>query len=89
MTSRYFVVASNEVASIRKIILIINVLVFLTDESTKENEPNHFTKAFNKENLSDCGISEDTLQHFCSPDPSVIKVIDGVKYNIEDGTYTW
>ncbi|CAB3234607.1 unnamed protein product [Arctia plantaginis] len=59
------------------------------DESSKGNEPNHFTKAFNKENLSDCGISKDMLQHFCSPDPNVIKAIDCVKYNTEDETYTW
>lgn len=59
------------------------------DESTKENEPNHFAKAFNKENLSDCGISESMLQHFCSPDPSLVKPLDSVKYNTEDDTYTW
>ncbi|XP_026329618.1 protein downstream neighbor of son homolog [Hyposmocoma kahamanoa] len=59
------------------------------DESSKENEPNHFTKAFNKENLSDCGISEEMLQHFCSSDPSLIKSLDSVKYNTEDNTYTW
>ncbi|XP_026757832.2 protein downstream neighbor of son homolog [Galleria mellonella] len=59
------------------------------DEASKENEPNHFTKAFNKENLSDCGISEEMLQHFCSPDPSIVKPLDSVKYNTEDGTYTW
>lgn len=55
----------------------------------KENEPNHFTKAFNKENLSDCGISEDMLQLFCSSDPSTVKSMDSVKYNAEDDTYTW
>ncbi|RVE54789.1 hypothetical protein evm_000556 [Chilo suppressalis] len=59
------------------------------DESSKENEPNHFSKAFNKENLSDCGISESMLQHFCSPDPAVVKPLDSVKYNTEDDTYTW
>ncbi|CAK1582305.1 unnamed protein product [Parnassius mnemosyne] len=59
------------------------------DESSKENEPNQFTKAFNKENLSDCGISEDLLQLFCSPDPSMVKSLDSVKYNTEDDTYTW
>ncbi|KAM3963449.1 LOW QUALITY PROTEIN: humpty dumpty [Aphomia sociella] len=59
------------------------------DESTKENEPNLFTKAFNKENLSDCGISEEMLQHFCSPDPNLVKSLDSVKYNTEDDTYTW
>ncbi|XP_063531729.1 protein downstream neighbor of son homolog [Cydia strobilella] len=59
------------------------------DESSKENEPNHFAKAFNKENLSDCGISEDMLQHFCSSDPSIVKPLDSVKYNAEDNTYTW
>ncbi|CAH2074454.1 unnamed protein product, partial [Iphiclides podalirius] len=59
------------------------------DESTKENEPNHFTKAFNKENLSDCGISEEMLQLFCSSDPSLVKSLDSVKYNAEDDTYTW
>ncbi|XP_041977627.1 protein downstream neighbor of son homolog isoform X2 [Aricia agestis] len=60
----------------------------LAEESTKENEPNHFSKAFNKENLSDCGLSEDMLKLFCSPDPSLIQSIDSVKCN-EDGTYTW
>ncbi|XP_059050147.1 protein downstream neighbor of son homolog [Achroia grisella] len=59
------------------------------DESSKENEPNHFTKAFNKENLSDCGINEEMLQHFCSPDPSIVKPLDSVKYNTEDDTYSW
>ncbi|KAF9410729.1 hypothetical protein HW555_010274 [Spodoptera exigua] len=59
------------------------------DESSKENEPNHFTKAFNKENLSDCGISEEMLQHFCSSDPNVVKPLDCVKYNTEDDTYMW
>ncbi|KAF9822296.1 hypothetical protein SFRURICE_017571 [Spodoptera frugiperda] len=55
----------------------------------EENEPNHFTKAFNKENLSDCGISEEILQHFCSSDPNVVKPLDCVKYNTEDDTYMW
>ncbi|KAG6452901.1 hypothetical protein O3G_MSEX007855 [Manduca sexta] len=59
------------------------------DESGKENEPKHFAKAFNKENLSDCGINEDMLQHFCSSDPKIIKTLDSVKYNTEDSTYTW
>ncbi|CAH0604508.1 unnamed protein product [Chrysodeixis includens] len=59
------------------------------DESSKENDPNLVAKAFNKENLSDCGISEEMLQHFCSPDPSMIKPLDSVKYNTEDNTYTW
>ncbi|XP_073944314.1 humpty dumpty [Choristoneura fumiferana] len=59
------------------------------DESAKENEPNHFTKAFNKENLSDCGISEKMLQHFCSADPSLVTALDSIKYNPEDNTYTW
>ncbi|XP_049867704.1 protein downstream neighbor of son homolog [Pectinophora gossypiella] len=59
------------------------------DESSKENEPNHFTKAFNKENLSDCGISEELLQLLCSSDASIIKPLDSVKYNPEDDTYTW
>ncbi|XP_053623902.1 protein downstream neighbor of son homolog [Plodia interpunctella] len=59
------------------------------DESSKENEPNLFSKAFNKENLSDCGISEAMLQHFCSPDPSLVQALDSVKYNPEDDTYTW
>lgn len=59
------------------------------DESSKENEPNHFAKAFNKENLSDCGISEEMLQHFCSSDPNVIKPLDCVKYNMDDDTYMW
>ncbi|XP_050666180.1 protein downstream neighbor of son homolog isoform X2 [Leptidea sinapis] len=58
------------------------------DEISKENE-NHFAKAFNKENLSDCGISEQLLAHFCSPDPSVVRPLDSVKYNLEDDTYTW
>ncbi|CAG4907999.1 unnamed protein product [Colias eurytheme] len=61
----------------------------LAEESTKENEPNHFAKAFKKENLSDCGISEDLLLHFCSSDPNSIKSLDSVKYNAEDDTYTW
>ncbi|XP_013190045.1 protein downstream neighbor of son homolog [Amyelois transitella] len=59
------------------------------DESSKDKEPNLFSKAFNKENLSDCGISETMLQHFCSPDPSLVKSLDSVKYNPEDDTYTW
>ncbi|XP_012552973.1 protein downstream neighbor of son homolog [Bombyx mori] len=58
-------------------------------EPSKENEANHFTKAFNKENLSDCGLSEDMLQHFCSPDPAVVKTLDSVKYNTEDDTYSY
>lgn len=61
----------------------------VSDEISKENEPNHFAKAFNKENLSDCGISEDMLQYFCSADPSVTKQLDSVKYNTEDDSYTW
>lgn len=65
------------------------VIIFILDESSKENEPNHFTKAFNKENLSDCGISEEMLQHFCSSDPNVVKPLDCVKYNTEDDTYMW
>ncbi|KAL0893652.1 hypothetical protein ABMA27_013812 [Loxostege sticticalis] len=59
------------------------------DESSKENEPNAFSKAFNKENLSDCGISEEMLQHFCSPDPQLVQPLDSVKYNTEDSTYSW
>ncbi|XP_034840439.1 protein downstream neighbor of son homolog [Maniola hyperantus] len=59
------------------------------DKTSKENEPNNFAKAFNKENLSDCGISEDMLQLFCSSDASALKSIDSVKYNAEDGTYSW
>ncbi|CAH0748019.1 unnamed protein product [Diatraea saccharalis] len=59
------------------------------DENAKENEPNHFSKAFNKENLSDCGISESMLQHFCSPDPAVVRPLDSVKYNTDDDTYSW
>ncbi|XP_068629777.1 protein downstream neighbor of son homolog isoform X2 [Battus philenor] len=59
------------------------------EEASKQNEPNHFTKAFNKENLSDCGINKDLLQLFCSPDPSTVKSLDSVKYNVEDDTYTW
>ncbi|XP_072944042.1 protein downstream neighbor of son homolog [Epargyreus clarus] len=59
------------------------------DESSKENDPNQFTKAFNKENLSDCGISEEMLQHFCSPDPSLVKSVESIKYNSEDDTYSW
>ncbi|VVC89739.1 unnamed protein product [Leptidea sinapis] len=58
------------------------------NEISKENE-NHFAKAFNKENLSDCGISEQLLAHFCSPYPSVVRPLDSVKYNLEDDTYTW
>ncbi|XP_013181992.1 PREDICTED: protein downstream neighbor of son homolog [Papilio xuthus] len=59
------------------------------EETSKENEPNHFTKAFNKENLSDCGINKDMLQLFCSSDPSLVKSIDSVKYDAEDETYSW
>lgn len=59
------------------------------DESSNENEPNNFTKAFNKENLSDCGMSDQMLQHFCSSDASIIKQLDSVKYNIEDDTFSW
>ncbi|XP_023941738.1 protein downstream neighbor of son homolog [Bicyclus anynana] len=59
------------------------------DETSKENEPNNFAKAFNKENLSDCGISEEMLQLFCSSDSSVLKSLDSVKYNSEDDTYSW
>ncbi|KOB60943.1 Protein downstream neighbor of son-like protein, partial [Operophtera brumata] len=43
-----------------------------------ENEPNHFAKAFNKENLSDSGISDSMLQHFCSADPSAVRQLDSV-----------
>ncbi|XP_047505135.1 protein downstream neighbor of son homolog [Pieris napi] len=63
--------------------------VISEDESTKENEPNHFAKAFNKENLSDCGISEDLLTHFCSSETNSILSLDSVKYNSEDDTFTW
>ncbi|CAH2086770.1 unnamed protein product [Euphydryas editha] len=59
------------------------------DETCNENDPNHFTKAFDKENLSDCGINENMLQLFCSSDPNVIKSLDSVKYNSEDDTFTW
>lgn len=61
----------------------------IPDGDTKENEPNHFTKAFNKENLSDCGISDSMLQLFCSPDPAAVHPLDSIKYNTEDDTYTW
>ncbi|KAJ0180344.1 hypothetical protein K1T71_003748 [Dendrolimus kikuchii] len=61
----------------------------IKDELVEDNEPNHFTKAFNKENLSDCGMSEQMLQYFCSADPNIIKQLDSVKYNFEDKTYTW
>ncbi|XP_032513658.1 protein downstream neighbor of son homolog [Danaus plexippus] len=61
----------------------------LAEESSKDNEQNQFTKAFNKENLSDCGISDEMLQLFCSSDPGSIKSVDSVKYNSEDDTYTW
>ncbi|XP_013139272.1 PREDICTED: protein downstream neighbor of son homolog [Papilio polytes] len=59
------------------------------EESSKDNEPNHFTKAFNNENLSDCGISKDMLQLFCSSDPDLVKSLDSVRYNAEDETYSW
>lgn len=62
---------------------------FVSDENSKENEPNHFAKAFNKENLSDSGISDGMLQHFCSADPTAVRQLDSVKYNTEDDTYTW
>ncbi|KAJ2952577.1 hypothetical protein O0L34_g6900 [Tuta absoluta] len=61
----------------------------MQDDSSKENEPNHFTKAFNQENLSDCGIKEDLLQLFCSPDPGLVRTLDSVKYNPDDDTYSW
>ncbi|XP_048479345.1 protein downstream neighbor of son homolog [Plutella xylostella] len=59
------------------------------DETPKENEANNFTNAFSKENLSDCGLSADMLQQFCSPDPDVIRVLDSVTYNSEDDTFSW
>ncbi|XP_046965089.1 protein downstream neighbor of son homolog [Vanessa cardui] len=59
------------------------------EEASNENDPNHFTKAFNKENLSDCGINEDMLQLFCSSDPNAVQSLDSVKYNPEDHTFTW
>ncbi|CAH0718845.1 unnamed protein product, partial [Brenthis ino] len=59
------------------------------EELSKQKEPNDFAQAFNKENLSDCGLSEDVLKLFCSTDPSNVKPLDSVKYNSEDDTFTW
>ncbi|CAK1552557.1 unnamed protein product [Leptosia nina] len=63
--------------------------IIAEDESSKENEPNHFANAFKKENLSDCGISDELLTHFCSSEPGSILCLDSVKYDAENDTYTW
>lgn len=69
--------------------LLIFKIVCLAEEASSEKDPNHFTKAFDKENLSDCGINEDMLQLFCSADPNIMKSLDSVKYNSGDNTFTW
>lgn len=61
----------------------------VTEELSREKEANDFGQAFNKENLSDCGISKDVLDLFCSTDPEIVQPLDSVKYNPEDDTYTW
>ncbi|XP_034943835.1 protein downstream neighbor of son homolog isoform X2 [Chelonus insularis] len=57
----------------------------LLDE--KENDKNH-QSVFSKENLSDCGLNDQLLSHFCSSDPKRIQLIESLKYSISDG-YIW
>ena len=42
---------------------------------------------FGQENLSDCGLSKDNLELFCSSDISLVQLMESLKFS--DGLYTW
>ncbi|XP_034186226.1 humpty dumpty isoform X2 [Osmia lignaria lignaria] len=42
---------------------------------------------FGKENLTDCGFSDELLKHFCSPDPMHIQPVESIKFS--NNLYTW
>lgn len=43
---------------------------------------------FEKENLSDCGLDNKVLEHFCTPNIAVTNV-ECLKYNSDSKTFTW
>ncbi|XP_020283404.1 protein downstream neighbor of son homolog [Pseudomyrmex gracilis] len=53
------------------------------DSNASKVPPN----VFGQENLSDCGLNEDLLSHFCSPDPARIEVVESFKFL--NGLYIW
>lgn len=42
---------------------------------------------FGQENLSDCGLSKDNLELFCSSDLSQVQLMESLKFS--GGLYTW
>ncbi|XP_077297573.1 humpty dumpty [Arctopsyche grandis] len=59
------------------------------DEKCKENASGKAPSVFGRENLSDCGLNANLLEHFCSSDPSVVETIDSLKYCSDKKTYMW
>jgi len=83
-------------------VLVHHIIIFYTYKVTKSTcsivGQANFTKeedcnakipsnVFGQENLSDCGFNQELLNHFCSPDPNRIEVLESFKFF--NGLYTW
>ncbi|XP_003701085.1 humpty dumpty isoform X2 [Megachile rotundata] len=57
------------------------------EETESEGGSKMPQNVFGKENLSDCGFSDELLQYFCNPDPSHIQLVESIKFS--NNLYTW
>lgn len=70
---------------------ISSILGTCSSPNEKENQSTTAStpacSVFGQENLSDCGLSKNTLERFCSSDNSNFHLLESLKYC--DGSYTW
>ncbi|XP_034186224.1 humpty dumpty isoform X1 [Osmia lignaria lignaria] len=57
------------------------------EEAESESGSKMPQNVFGKENLTDCGFSDELLKHFCSPDPMHIQPVESIKFS--NNLYTW
>ncbi|XP_017876475.1 protein downstream neighbor of son homolog isoform X2 [Ceratina calcarata] len=57
------------------------------DQKESSNVLKISENVFGKENLSDCGFTNELVKYFCNPDSTRIEVIENIKYS--NNLYTW
>lgn len=75
--------------------LLIALLLYFTAAAGSPNDKENLTTnsstsvpcVFGQENLSDCGLSKNSLEQFCSSDTNQVQLMESLKFS--DGIYTW
>ncbi|KAL3276658.1 hypothetical protein HHI36_012028 [Cryptolaemus montrouzieri] len=67
----------------------LNSTIPFSKTQPDEDNKNNGGIVFVKENLSDCGLNEKVLEHFCMTDFNYVATVECVKYDSESKSYTW